>query len=135
MPFLISARESDDQLRRKIKEISGEDFQKCYQCGTCSGSCPMAEHLTVLPRRIMALLQLGKREALEQANTPWVCASCHTCMVRCPRGIDITKLMEALRLVKLRQNLDQVHPNKIDTKQIKDMPQVAMVSGFRKMTS
>ena len=135
MPFLISARDSDDQLRRKIKEISGEDFQKCYQCGTCSGSCPMAEHLTVLPRRIMALLQLGKREALEQANTPWVCASCHTCMVRCPRGIDITKLMEALRLVKLRQNLDQVHPNKIDTKQIKDMPQVAMVSGFRKMTS
>ncbi len=135
MPILISKRSSDDQLRLKVKEISGEDFQKCYQCGTCSGSCPMAEHITVLPGRIMALLQLGHREALEEANTPWVCASCHTCMVRCPRGIDITKLMEALRLVKLRQNLDRIQPKKLEPSQVEELPQVAMVSGFRKLTS
>ncbi len=135
MAFIISKRESDESLRQKVADISGQNFQKCYQCGTCSGSCPMADHITVLPRKIMALLQLGKREALEQANTPWVCASCHTCMVRCPRGIDITKVMEAIRLVKLRQNLDEVHPNRIEKKNLKDMPQIAMVSGFRKLTS
>lgn len=135
MPILISKRSSDDRLRLKVKEISGEDFQKCFQCGTCSGSCPMAEHITVLPRRIMALLQLGHSEALEEANTPWVCASCHTCMVRCPRGIDITKLMEALRLVKLRQNLDRIQPKKLEPSQVEELPQIAMVSGFRKLTS
>ena len=135
MPIFISTRESDDQLRNKVMEISGQNFQQCYQCGTCSGSCPMTDHITVLPRRIMALLQLGNRLALDEANTPWVCASCHTCMVRCPRGIDITRVMEALRLVKLRQNIDHIEPKKIEPDQIADMPQIAMVSGFRKMTS
>ncbi len=135
MAISISKRDSDDKLRQKVKEISGQNFQKCYQCGTCSGSCPMAEHITVQPRRIMALLQLGNRKALSEANTPWVCASCHACMVRCPRSIDITRLMEALRLVKLRQNIDHVNPNELKPEEIARLPQIAMVSGFRKMTS
>jgi len=135
MAIDISPRATDDGLRRKIIEISGQNFQQCYQCGTCSGSCPMADHITVMPRRIMALLQLGHRTALEEANTPWICASCHTCMVRCPRGIDITKLMEAIRLVRLRQNLDHINPRKLKPGEAADLPQIAMVSGFRKMTS
>ena len=135
MALNISVRATDNKLRRKVKEISGQNFQQCYQCGTCSGSCPMAEHITVMPRRIMALLQLGNRQALEEANTQWVCASCHTCMVRCPRGIDITKLMEALRLLKLRTNIDHVHPNRLKPEEIREIPQIAMVSGFRKMSS
>jgi heterodisulfide reductase subunit C len=83
----------------------------------------------------MALLQLGRGEALEQANTPWICASCHTCMVRCPRGIDIPRLMEAIRLIKLRRNLDYIKPRDMKPEEIEDLPQIAMVSGFRKMTS
>ncbi len=135
MPFFISKSDSDEKLRQKVKEISGENFQKCYQCGTCSGSCPMADHMTVVPRRLMALLQLGNRAALDEANTPWVCASCHACMVRCPRSIDIPKVMEAVRQLKIRDRLDRIEPGKIDKKQIADMPQIAMVSGFRKLTS
>lgn len=135
MPLNISKSASDEKLRQKVKEISGENFQKCYQCGTCSGSCPMADHINVFPRRVMALLQLGNRAALEDANTPWVCASCHTCMVRCPRSIDIPKVMEAVRQIKLRDRLDQIDPAKIDKKKIEEMPQIAMVSGFRKLTS
>lgn len=135
MPILISKANSDERLRQKVKEISGEIFQKCYQCGTCSGSCPMIEQMTVIPRRLMALLQLGQKEALEDINTPWVCASCHLCMVRCPRGIDITKVMESLRQLKLRQNEDQINPSEISREDVAKLPQVAMVSGFRKLTS
>lgn len=135
MPLEISKVRSDEKFRRKVKEISGENFQKCYQCGTCSGSCPMAEQITVLPRRIMALLQLGQREALDEANTPWVCASCHMCMIRCPRGIDIAKVMESIRQMKLRQNENQIEPSEICSEDIGKLPQAAMVSGFRKLTS
>lgn len=135
MPIKISKANSDERLRQKVKEISGEEFQKCYQCGTCSGSCPMSDQITALPRRVMALLQLGQREALEEINTPWVCASCHVCMVRCPRGIDITKVMESLRQLKLRQNEDQINPAEICKEDMEKLPQVAMVSGFRKLTS
>jgi len=135
MPINISSRNSDDRLKSKVHEISGEQFQKCYQCGTCSGSCPMTEHLNVFPRRVMALLQLGDKDALAECNTPWVCASCHVCMVRCPRGIDIPRVMEALRQLKLRENVNQIEPSQIDKKEIEKLPQIALVSGFRKFTS
>lgn len=135
MPLEIIKFSSDEKYKKKVMEISGQNFHKCYQCGTCSGSCPMAEHLTVLPRRVMALLQLGVKEELDKSNTPWTCASCHTCMVRCPRGIDIAKVMEALRLIRLRQNINKIEPSSLTKKEIVNLPQIAMVSGFRKLTS
>lgn len=135
MSLKITHRSTDNQLRRKVREISGENFGKCFQCGTCSGSCPMTEHLNVLPRQLMAFLQLGHQEGLSRANTPWICASCHLCMVRCPRGIDIPRIMEAVRQVKLRSNVDEVAPYSLEPEEIVELPQIAMVSGFRKLTS
>ena len=135
MPVNISKSGTDEKLRQRVKEISGQNFQKCFQCGTCSGSCPMTEHINVFPRRVMALLQLGNREALDEANTPWICASCHVCLVRCPRGIDIPRVMEAVRQLKLRQNINRIEPSQMDKKEIEKLPQIAMVSGFRKLTS
>jgi len=95
----------------------------------------MTEHLDAFPRKVMALLQLGNVEALENVNTPWVCASCHTCMVRCPRGVDIPKIMEMLRQTKLRRNINHIEPSNLQPEEVVDLPQIAMVSGFRKMTS
>jgi len=135
MALKISKHTINDQLRHKVREISGQNVQQCFQCGTCSGSCPMNEDVSLLPRQIMIMLQYGQAEALDLANTPWVCASCHTCLVRCPRGIDIPKVMEALRLIKLRQNVNHLELSSLEPEKIDDLPQIAMVSGFRKMTS
>jgi heterodisulfide reductase subunit C len=135
MALKISKQTINDQFRRKIREISGQNVQQCFQCGTCSGSCPMNEDMGLLPRQIMIMLQYGQAEALDLANAPWVCASCHTCVVRCPRGIDIPKVMEALRLIKLRQNVNHLELSSLEPEKINDLPQIAMVSGFRKMTS
>jgi heterodisulfide reductase subunit C len=135
MALVISRRTSDTKFHDRVSELSGQEFMKCFQCGTCSGSCPMGDHIDAFPRKIMALLQLGRMEELSELNTPWVCASCHTCMVRCPRGIDITKVMEALRLTRLRQNVNYVEPSNMQPEEIIDLPQIALVSGFRKMTS
>lgn len=134
MSLVITSRAIDAEFQNKIRNISGQNFSKCYQCGTCAGSCPMTEHITATPRMLMAFLQLGLKDKLEQANTHWVCASCHTCEVRCPRGLDIPKIMEALRQVVLRTNVDRVEPKKIEPAQIAEMPQIAMVSAFRKLT-
>jgi heterodisulfide reductase subunit C len=134
MPLKISRKTIDEEIQRRVKEISGQNFQKCFQCGTCAASCPMIEHITATPRRLMALLQFGQKDSVEQANTPWVCASCHTCVVRCPRGLDIPRIMEALRQVVLRQNINQIEPANLQPEEIIDLPQIAMVSGFRKFT-
>ena len=82
----------------------------------------------------MALLQLGQKEKLEEINTPWVCASCYTCEVRCPRGLDIPRIMEAMRQIILRQSQNQIEPSNLQPEEIIDLPQIAMVSGFRKLT-
>ena len=135
MPIDISDKNVDTELIRKIEEISGEPYRKCMQCGTCSGSCPMIAQMDSSPRRLIFLSQLGLGDEVMKANTHWLCASCHTCLVRCPRGLDLPKIMEAIRLLTLRKNENYIEPFKIKKERIKQLPQIAMVSSFRKHTA
>jgi heterodisulfide reductase subunit C len=135
MPREISTRTVNDHWRRKVMEISGENVYSCMQCGTCTASCPMIDDMAASPRRIMALIQFGQAEALDMLNTHWICASCHTCAVRCTRGIDLPRVMEALRQLKLRENVDRVEPDNLQPEEVVNLPQIAMVSGLRKFTS
>ncbi|MBC8277424.1 MAG: 4Fe-4S dicluster domain-containing protein [FCB group bacterium] len=120
---------------RKVEEISGQNFNICMQCGTCSGSCPMKDTMNMTPRQLLHLASLGQLDDVAGANTVWLCASCHQCMVRCPRGVDIPKVMEAIRLLYLRENHDYVDPQKIAKEQVVELPPVAMVACFRKHTA
>lgn len=81
------------------------------------------------------MAQLGMEEALEEVKSYWMCASCHSCTVNCPRGLDIAKVMEALRLLTLRKNVNMFEPSSLDAETMRDLPQIAMVSCFRKLTS
>ncbi|HET6478072.1 MAG TPA: hypothetical protein VFF92_03230, partial [Dehalococcoidales bacterium] len=62
-------------------------------------------------------------------------ASCFTCTVRCPRGVDLGKVMEAIRLITLRKNVDYVGVSDIPRDTIGELPQIALVSSFRKHTA
>jgi len=86
----------------------GERVITCYQCGTCSGSCPAIEAMDHSPRAIMHLIQLGREEAVLSSQTPWVCASCYACVVRCPREIEITDLMASLRRLAVEKAVPSV---------------------------
>ncbi|MFH1841943.1 MAG: 4Fe-4S dicluster domain-containing protein [bacterium] len=119
----------------KVTTISGEPFKTCMQCGTCSVVCPMEPSMQITTRQFMLLAQWGQKESLLSVNTAWVCASCHGCEVRCPRGIDIPRVMESVRQMTLRENENYVQPGGIDKDQMDDMPQIALVSSFRKHTS
>ena len=68
-------------------------------------------------------------------NTVWLCATCNTCYARCPRGLDLPKIMEAIRQVRLRDNVNHVEPNAISKEELRRLPQIALVSCFRKHTS
>jgi len=43
--------------------------------------------------------------------------------------------MESLRQLTLRKNEDIINPSEISKEDTEKLPQVAMVSGFRKLTS
>ena len=128
-------RPEDRRAISRIAEISGENIYKCMQCGTCSAVCPMVESMGFTTRQGIHLLQFGRTAEVLQARIGEFCASCHTCVVRCPRGIDVPRVFEAVRLLALRDNQDLIKPQAIPKDTMAEAPQIAFVSAFRKLTS
>src|SRR4030042_1335190 len=121
-------------FRDRVKELSGEKIELCFQCGACSSGCPMTQEMDYLPSKVIRMVQLGLEEALD-SKTIWVCTTCFNCEVRCPRGIDIANIMEALRQLVLRKKDDRVALDDLSPEELRELPQVALVSNQRKMTA
>ena len=130
----LSSKKLRSSFIKKIAEISGQNLYLCYQCGKCSAGCPMGFAMDILPNQVIRLIQLGLEEDLANSKTVWLCASCLTCTARCPRGVDLSKVMEAVRLLTLRKSKNRIEPSKMSQETISDLPQIAMVSAFRKLT-
>ncbi len=78
-----------------IKEEGGASFKLCYQCGTCTATCPWHMVRNFPPRQMIHRAQLGLSEF--EAEDMWLCVTCNTCVQRCPRGVEITDGLRALR--------------------------------------
>ena len=135
MAIRVSVKTIRGPLARKVREISGQDPNLCFQCGLCAGSCPMTGEMEIYTRRVMHMLQLGLVDAVISQKMAYLCASCHTCQARCPRGIDIPAVVEALRLLTLRRGDNYIAPERIPAERVREMPQAAMVAGLRKFTA
>ena len=131
----ISSEKISGDFAKKVKEISREDILLCYQCGMCSAGCPISFAMDLLPNQIIQLVRLGLEEDIAKSKTIWLCASCLTCSVRCPRGLDLAKVMEALRLINLRKNIDYVKLAQTPHDALAELPQIVLVSSFRKHTA
>ena len=86
-----------------IAKPGGEALRDCIQCGTCGGACPMSVHMDLTPRRLIALTRAGLERDVLESGTPWLCASCYECQVRCPRDIKVTDIMYALKRRAIEQ--------------------------------
>ena len=78
-----------------IKEEGGDAFKLCYQCGTCTATCPWHMVRNFPPRRMIRQAQLGLSDF--EAEDMWLCVTCNACVQRCPRGVEIIDIMRALR--------------------------------------
>jgi heterodisulfide reductase subunit C len=72
---------------------------RCVQCGKCSSGCPVAFDTCHTPRRLLRFLQWGWLEEAGRSPFASLCAQCQTCTVRCPRGIEVSEVILALRRV------------------------------------
>lgn len=72
----------------------------CYQCGTCTSSCPSGRELYRGPRRIVRLILAGEIEAVLKSDDLWRCTECGTCSEVCRMGIDVAGVLHRLRLLE-----------------------------------
>jgi heterodisulfide reductase subunit C len=97
-PTAIALRPANEFLSFVQRE-TGERITSCYQCGKCTAGCPTAYAMDITPRQVMRGIQLGLKDEILGSSAIWLCVSCQTCSLRCPREIDIAKVMESLRLL------------------------------------
>ena len=86
-----------DEVANLLHAARGNPIRTCIQCGTCSGTCPVANYMDHSPRRIIGMIRSNLKDEVLASNTYWYCASCYHCSVRCPAEIDIAGLMYALK--------------------------------------
>ena len=98
-------------LADTIRKETGENVYLCYQCQKCSSGCPMAEHFDLAPNQLMRAIQLGQREMVLHSKTIWLCAMCETCATRCPHDINITKIMDVLKIMAQRDGIESKVPS------------------------
>ena len=95
-----------DRVRGFAQEIMGvagcAQLPSCIQCGTCSGTCPLSIYMDFSPRQVMALVRADFKNEVLSSKTVWLCASCYSCTVECPRLIRITDIMYALKQRAIR---------------------------------
>lgn len=117
---------------RRIEDISDQHLSDCYQCGRCTAGCPFARFMDIPPNQVIRFIQLGLKEDVLHAQSPWFCAACLVCQTRCPRGVDIPRLMEAVRALHLRAKKGLLDIAQIDKQLLMDAPPLALMSGLYK---
>jgi len=135
MRINISQRKIKDPFVAKVQELSGQNLLACYQCGKCSAGCPAVSQMDILPNQIIRYAQLGFKDELLQSKSIWVCASCMTCNARCPKGINIAEVIEAIRQILLRKREDHLKIEELSDEEKTKLPPIAMISSMRKFTS
>jgi heterodisulfide reductase subunit C2 len=98
----VAVKAKDITFTQQVKKLNGADFDRCYQCMTCSSGCPVAFEMDFLPHQLIRKIQNGDREEVLSSQAIWHCASCETCVTRCPNEINIPAIMDILRQMALK---------------------------------
>jgi heterodisulfide reductase subunit C len=89
--------DSNPDFSKKVKDKSRTVSHMCYQCGTCTGSCPSAPRSSYRIRLFMRRNVLGLEEEALTDPDLWLCTTCYSCTDRCPRDIAPTDVIMSMR--------------------------------------
>ncbi len=76
-----------------VEELKKLNNYLCYQCGTCTGTCPVSRvEPSFNPRRIIDELKLRGIDEVLKKEEIWYCIECFACMEKCPQNVRITEI-------------------------------------------
>ena len=87
----------DKEFSEKIKAAGGESLEYCFQCGTCTGSCPSGRRTPYRVRQLIRKTNIGLKDEVISDPTLWMCTTCYACQERCPRDIKIVDVVKLAR--------------------------------------
>ncbi|UCE75197.1 MAG: (Fe-S)-binding protein [Methanomassiliicoccales archaeon] len=91
---------SENMIYKQYKEL----IRRCEQCGTCTASCPTKEVSDFNIRKLVRHLQLEIHDDPEfLGKYPWLCTLCFRCKELCTEGLEIPRLVWALRELALEK--------------------------------
>ena len=123
----------NERLKEQVVRMSGVNPLKCMRCGKCSATCPAYDEMEYHPHQFVYMVERGEIEPLLKSKSLYQCLSCCACVERCPRNVEPAKLVEAIRLVAIRQKgMNHMTADDIPALLDDDMPQQAIVSALRK---
>ena len=89
----------------RVQQHSGQDLSRCYFCQKCTAGCPTAYAMDVQPAQILKMVQLGLKDDLLRSAALWLCVGCETCGTRCPNGIAVAPVIDALKQMALAEGV------------------------------
>ena len=93
----------DDDFIQEVMDESGQNLRHCYQCGRCTAGCPCGFAFDLPVSQVMRNLQEGRKSAVLDCRSIWLCLSCSSCSTRCPNSIDVARVMDVLRHIARRE--------------------------------
>jgi len=82
----------------------GEVVNRCFDCGTCAGVCPVSEADPAFdPRRIIHMIKMGLKDRLLGSEVIWYCSHCDTCAFVCPQDVQFSSVVRALREMAVKE--------------------------------
>ena len=122
-----------ERQKEQLLQMSGVNPRLCMRCGKCSGTCPSYDEMEYHPHQFVYMVETGDIEPLLHSESLYKCLSCFACVDRCPRNVEPAKLVEAVRLLVLREKGgNRLSPDDIPSRIDDDMPQQALMSAMRK---
>lgn len=122
-----------NRMKEQILRTSGVNPLKCMRCGKCSGTCPAYDEMEYHPHEFVYMVERGDIEPLLKSESLYKCLTCFACVDRCPRDVEPAKLVEAVRLMVIRQQgKNHLKPDQIPEMLDDELPQQAIVSALRK---
>ncbi len=87
----------DPDFVDRIVEAGADRLRTCIQCGTCSSVCPSGRRTAFRTRELIRKALLGLKDEVLSSEDLWLCATCLTCLERCPRQIKVTDAIIIMR--------------------------------------
>ena len=109
MAVKISPKTVKKDFMEKLQKLSGQNVQECFQCGTCTASCPSAPRSSYRIRKFVRRALLGLEEEALTDPDLWLCTTCYSCTDRCPRDIAPTDVIMAMRNLAAQRDIVPVN--------------------------